>query len=133
MATKCIKFKKVRKRVCADFRGGKGRGGKGKKCVRYKIKTVRVCADFSPKGHGKLPKKTREKIRMSVHKNAFGGKGVMSSLERCKAEVRRQKARGVPKAIVIKRIALIKTWNKRKNPTLARRANKCMIYAREIY
>jgi len=133
--TKCIKFKKIRKRVCADFVGGKKgvRGQPGKKCRRYKTVTVRVCADFSPKGHGKLSKEQREKIRMSVHAGAFGGKGVMSSLKKCKIEVRKQKARGVPKALVIKRLALIKTWNKRKNPILSRRANQCMQYAREIY
>jgi len=44
--TKCLRWKRVRKRVCADFVGGKGKGGLGKRCVRYKYTTQRVCVDY---------------------------------------------------------------------------------------
>lgn len=131
--SKCIKYQKVRKKVCANFVGGKGRGGKGKHCTSFKYKTVRVCKDFSPKGHGKISKSKREAIRKKIHIGAFGGKGVMSSLSKCKSQVKSQKNRGVPYASVSKRLTLISTWNKRKNPTLSRRAKECRIYARGIY
>jgi len=130
---KCIRYKKVRKRVCVDFAGGKGKGGKGKRCIRYKYATVKVCADFGKKGHGKLSKEQREKIRQSIHAGAFGGKGTFKSLAKCKIEVDRQKARGVPYAIVSKRINLIRIFRKNQPNGVKRVADECLKYAKEVY
>ena len=130
---KCRRFKKVRKKVCADFVGGKGRGGKGKRCTRYKYATVRVCADFGKKGHGKLTKTQREKIRKSIHVGAFGGKGTFSSLSACKRAVDRQKARGVPYALVSKRINLIRVFKKNQPNGVRAVANQCFNYAKKVY
>ncbi len=125
---------KVRKRVCADFRGGKKgiRGQPGKKCVKYKKVTVRVCSDFGKPGHGKLTKEQREKIRKSIHPGAFG-KGAFSSLSACKRAVDRQKARGVPYAIVSKRINLIRIFRKNRPNGIKSVANACLHYAKEAY
>lgn len=135
MVWKCRRFQKVYGKRCVDFVGGKKgvRGQPGKKCKRFKRVKTKVCADFGPRGAGKLPKEVREKIRGAVRIGAFGGKGTMASLETCKSQVRSQKARGVPYANVSKRLTLISTWNKRKNPELSRRAKSCRSYAKEIY
>jgi len=132
---KCIRYKKVRKRVCADFVGGKKgvRGQPGKKCRRFKVVTVRVCADFAPQGHGKLSKEEREKIRKSIHAGAFGGEGTFKSLAKCKREVEKQKERGVPYAIVSKRINLVRIFRKNQPNGVKRVADECLEYARELY
>lgn len=135
MGKKCRRFKTVPKLVCRDFRGGrKGiRGQPGKVCVRQtRRKSVRVCADFGKKGHGKLPRVTRQRIRRSIKKEAFGGRGTFSSLKRCKREVDKQKRAGVPKALVIKRVNIIRTFNRCKsNPDtrICRIANPCLRHA----
>ena len=44
----CVRYKTVRKRVCAEWAGGgPGRGAPGKRCVRFKTVTARVCADYA--------------------------------------------------------------------------------------
>lgn len=131
---KCRKFKKVRKRVCADFVGGrKGiRGQPGKTCRRTKMATVKVCADFGKPGHGKLTKEQREKIRKSIHAGAFG-KGAFSSESACKKAVDSQKSRGVPYALVSKRINIIRIFRKGQPNGTKKVADACRIYAKKAY
>lgn len=134
--TKCRKFKRVMKRVCADFRGGKKgvRGLPGKKCISYKKRAVKVCADFGRPGHGVLTSTQRERIRESIHAGGFGGKGTFKSLSACKAEVRSQKRRGIPYAVTVKRIVLpTKVFRKHKPNGIKRIGTQCHEYAKQIY
>jgi len=45
---KCVRFGKVKKKVCVKWSGGKKKQGRpGKSCVKKKVRTVRQCRDFA--------------------------------------------------------------------------------------
>ena len=119
---------KVEQRVCADWAGGHGQGGKGKHCVRFKKVKVTKYSDVGSKGHGKLSEEQRSSIQKSIHKGAFGS-GAFSSVDSCRDAVDRQRNRGVPKALIVKRVGLIKTFNKNKRNHTFEVAKSCLTYA----
>jgi hypothetical protein len=105
------------------------------RCNQWGVSRVgrRYCKDKGAKGHGSLPKGTREAIKKASRKGSFGGEGVMRSLDSCKAQVNKQHASGVPFVTVSRRLTLISNWNQRQNPRVAGIAKSCRIHAKRVY